>query len=38
LIADLQKSSAPVYPDNTPAPKNWNLLHYDFGLKPLKRA
>ena len=38
LIADLKKSTATVYPDNTPAPKSWDLLHYDFGLKPEKRA
>jgi len=38
LIADLKKSTASVYPDNTPAPKSWDLLHYDFGLKPEKHA
>jgi hydroxyquinol 1,2-dioxygenase len=38
LIADLTKSNASHYPDNTPAPKSWDLLHYDFGLKPAKNS
>jgi len=38
LIAPLVHSSAPQYPDNTPAPKSWELLRYDFGLKPIQHA
>ena len=38
LVADLTARDDPSYPDGTPAPAGWKLLHYDFGLKPLARG